>query len=266
MSPSERKEAVQKLQKPSSLKQNLTIVLILVLLASSAYKTEASLPELIEGIPEMGKLFVEMYPPDWSYMTTIWEPMMETIRMAIVGTFIGALIAIPISFLAARNVTRIPVLSVIARFLLNLARTIPELMFAGVFAAIVGYGPLAGMIALAFLSFGIVSKLTYESIESIDTGPLESMTAVGANKLQWIRFGVLPQVTAQFAGFVLYTFEVNVRAASILGFVGAGGIGLLLQRSLDRLRYDQASTIILLTLVVVLIIDYVSTKLREKLI
>lgn len=255
----------KKLEKPSSLKPTLSIVFILLLLVGSAIRTNASLPELIDGIPEMGKLFYEMYPPDWSYFGTVMGPMLETIQMAIVGTTVGALIAIPFSFLAARNVTRIPILSGVSRFVLNLVRTIPDLMFAGVFAAIVGYGALAGTLALVFFSFGLVSKMTYESIESIDPGPLEAMTAVGANKLQWINFGVIPQVTAQFAAYVLYTFEVNVRAAAILGFVGAGGIGLLLQRSLDRLRYDQASTIILITLVVVLIIDYVSTKLREKL-
>jgi phosphonate transport system permease protein len=265
MSPSERKEALDALQKPSSLKQNLSIVLVLLLLFGSAFETEASLPELIEGIPEMGKLFQEMYPPNWGYLSTVWEPMLETIRMAIIGTIVGSLIAIPVSFFAARNVTRIPVVSAAARFILNLVRTIPDLMYAGLFAAIVGYGALAGTIALAFFSFGLVSKLTYESIESIDPGPLEAMTAVGANKLQWIQFGVVPQITAQFTAYVLYTFEVNVRAATILGFVGAGGIGLFLQRALDRLRYDQASTIILLMLVVVLVIDYVSTKLREKL-
>ncbi|NOU91853.1 phosphonate ABC transporter, permease protein PhnE [Paenibacillus sp. LMG 31456] len=263
MSSSER--GPDSLKKPSSLKPMLSIILVLLLLGGSAYKTDASLIELIEGIPEMGKLFQDMYPPNWSYLSTIYEPMLETIRMAIIGTVIGSLGAIPISFLAARNVTRVPVLGVISRFILNLVRTIPDLMFAGVFAAIVGYGALAGAIALAFFSFGLVSKLTYESIESIDPGPLEAMTAVGANKLQWIHFGVVPQVMAQFAAYVLYTFEVNVRAAAILGFVGAGGIGLILQRSLDRLRYDQASTIILFTLVVVLLIDYVSTKLRERL-
>jgi phosphonate transport system permease protein len=253
------------LKKPSSLKPTLTVIFVLLLLFGSAYKTDASLVELIEGIPEMGKLFQEMYPPNWSYLSTVFEPMLETIRMAIIGTSVGSIAAIPISFLAARNVTRIKVLGVASRFILNLVRTIPDLMFAGVFAAIVGYGALAGAIALAFFSFGLVSKLTYESIESIDPGPLEAMTAVGANKLQWIQFGVVPQVMAQFAAYVLYTFEVNVRAAAILGFVGAGGIGLILQRSLDRLRYDQASTIILFTLVVVLLIDYVSTKLRERL-
>lgn len=253
------------LKKPSSMKSTLSVIFVLLLLFGSAYKTDASLIELVEGIPEMGKLFQEMYPPNWSYLSTVYEPMLETIRMAVIGTVIGSLAAIPISFLAARNVTRIPVLGVISRFILNLVRTIPDLMFAGVFAAIVGYGALAGAIALAFFSFGLVSKLTYESIESIDPGPLEAMTAVGANKLQWIQFGVVPQVMAQFAAYVLYTFEVNVRAAAILGFVGAGGIGLILQRSLDRLRYDQASTIILFTLVVVLLIDYVSTKLRERL-
>ncbi|WP_028552222.1 phosphonate ABC transporter, permease protein PhnE [Paenibacillus sp. UNC451MF] len=258
-------ERGKQLQKPSSLKPALSVIFVLLLLFGSAIRTDASLMELIEGIPEMGKLFQDMYPPNWGYLTTVIDPMLETIRMAIIGTVVGSILSIPVSFLAARNVTRVPVLSAAARFVLNLVRTIPDLMYAGVFAAIVGYGMLAGTIALAFFSFGLVSKLTYESIESIDSGPLEAMTAVGANKLQWINFGVVPQVMAQFAAYVLYTFEVNVRAAAILGFVGAGGIGLILQRTLDRLRYDQAATIILFTLVVVLVIDYISTKLREKL-
>ncbi|WP_282937167.1 phosphonate ABC transporter, permease protein PhnE [Paenibacillus sp. RC67] len=255
----------KQLQKPSSLKPALSVIFVLLLLFGSAIRTDASLVELIEGFPEMGKLFQDMYPPNWSYLSTVVDPMLETIRMAIIGTVVGSILSIPVSFLAARNVTQIPVLSALSRFILNLVRTIPDLMYAGVFAAIVGYGMLAGTIALAFFSFGLVSKLTYESIESIDPGPLEAMTAVGANKLQWINFGVIPQVMAQFAAYVLYTFEVNVRAAAILGFVGAGGIGLILQRTLDRLRYDQAATIILVTLVVVLVIDYISTKLREKL-
>ncbi|WP_248930113.1 phosphonate ABC transporter, permease protein PhnE [Paenibacillus hamazuiensis] len=253
------------LKKPDRTKTYLTLILIVVLLWGSAYKTDASLTSLFTGTPEMGKLLVEMVPPDWSYLDVIWGPILETIQMAVVGTTIGALLAIPIALFSAGNVTKSPLLIYVSRIILNLVRSIPDLLFAAVFVAIFGIGPVAGVLALVFFSFGLVAKLLYESIEAIDPGPLEAMTAVGANKLQWIHFGVVPQVLAQFTAYVLYTFEVNIRAAAVLGLVGAGGIGLFLDRTLNQLRYDRTSTIILVTLAIVLIIDYTSTKLREKL-
>lgn len=252
-------------EKPSNLKTYLTVVLLLVILGSSAYKTDASVTELVRGAPEMGKLLAEMLPPDWSYFERIWDPMMETVQMAVLGTTAGAILAIPVALLAARNVTRSPYLNTPARFILNLVRTIPDLLLAAVFVAIFGIGAMAGVLALAVFSFGLITKLSYESIEAIDPGPLEAMTAVGANKLQWIAFGVIPQVLATVTAYILYTFEVNVRAAAVLGLVGAGGIGLYLTRSLDQFRYDRASSVIILTLAVVLIIDYISTRIREKL-
>lgn len=253
------------LKKPDRTKTYVTILILLALMIWSAVKTEATLVQLITGGPEMAKLLIEMFPPDWKYMDVILKPMLQTIQMAVVGTTAGALLALPVAFLAAGNVTRAGWLYYPARFILNLIRTIPELLFAAVFVSIVGLGPLAGVMAIIFFSFGLIAKLTYESIEAIDPGPLEAMTAVGANKVQWIHFGVVPQVLAQFLAYVLYTFEVNVRAAAVLGLVGAGGIGLLLDRSLNQLRYDRASLIILVTLVIVLIIDYISTRVRENL-
>ncbi|WP_141336606.1 phosphonate ABC transporter, permease protein PhnE [Paenibacillus sp. tmac-D7] len=262
MTDSERKKI---LQKPSRMKSYMTTLLLIVLLWWSAENTDSSLPKLIQGAPEMGKLIVEMFPPDWSYIDVVWDPMMETVQMAVIGTTIGGLLAIPIALLAAGNVARTPWIYQPARFIMNLIRTIPELLFAGLFVAIFGIGAVPGVLALIFFSFGLIAKLTYESIEAIDPGPLEAMTAVGANKMQWIHFGVVPQVAAQYAAYFLYTFEVNVRAAAVLGLVGAGGIGLFLDRTLQQFRYDRSALIIILTLAIVLIIDYISTKVRERL-
>jgi len=153
----------------------------------------------------------------------------------------------------------------IARFILNLLRTIPDLLLAAIFVAIFGLGLIPGILALAVFSVGLIAKLTYESLETIDRGPLEAMTSVGASKLQWIAFGVVPQILPHFISYVLYTFEINVRAAAVLGLVGAGGIGLYYEKTLGFLEYDKTNSIILLTLAVVLAIDYFSTKLREKL-
>jgi phosphonate transport system permease protein len=250
---------------PSKLKSYLTGALFLALLIVSAYKTGANFPKLFIGLPEMGKLLVQMFPPDAGYLSKIITPMLETIRMAVLGSTFGAILAIPVAFFAASNVNKSVFLYYSARFILNLIRTIPDLLFAAIFVAIFGIGPIAGILALSFFSFGLVAKLTYESIEAINPGPLEAMTAVGANKLQWIQYAVVPQVLPQYMAYVLYTFEINVRAAAVLGLVGAGGIGLYLDRTLNWLKYDQTSTIIIFTLVLVLLIDYVSTRIREKL-
>ncbi|WP_373232510.1 phosphonate ABC transporter, permease protein PhnE [Cohnella sp.] len=251
---------------PVSLKKWMTLSLFLALIWLCAWETEVTLGELIDGIPEMGKFITKMFPPDWEYIRVVIKPMVETVQMAILGTTFGAILAFPVAFLAAGNVTRPWFLRAPARFILNLTRTIPDLLFAAFFATIVGYGPVAGMLALTFFSFGILSKWAYESVETIDHGPMEAMTAVGANKLQWIHYGVLPQVTTQFIGFVMYMFEINIRAAAILGYVGAGGIGIYLNRTLGMFRYDQTFIIILFTLIIVLVIDAVSSRIRGKLI
>lgn len=250
---------------PSKMKSYVTWSLLILILVASSYKTDATFVKLVTGSGEMGKLLKQMWPPDWDYFSTIRDPMLETVQMAIAGTTFGGLLAIPFALFAARNVFQSVILTSTARFVLNLVRAIPDLLYAAVFVAVFGIGPLPGVLALSFFSFGLIAKLTYESIEAIDPGPLEAMTAVGANKLQWIHFSIVPQVLAQYTAYFLYTFEVNVRAAAVLGLVGAGGIGLYLDRSLNQLRYDRASLIIIATLAIVLLIDYASTKLREKL-
>ncbi|MGG2937188.1 phosphonate ABC transporter, permease protein PhnE [Bacillus pacificus] len=250
---------------PSKLKHMLTLILVILLLWGSSIQVDASFSKLVVGFPNMMDLLKEMVPPDWSYFQVITTAMLDTIRMAIIGTTLGAILAIPLALFAASNVFTSAFLYSSARLILNFIRTIPDLLLAAIFVAIFGIGPLPGILALTFFSIGLVAKLLYESIESIDPGPLEAMTAVGANKVQWIVYGVIPQVKAHFVSYVLYTFEVNVRAAAVLGLVGAGGIGLYFDRTLGFLQYEQTASIIIYTLVVVLLIDYVSTLLREKL-
>lgn len=249
---------------PAKTKHFFTGLLLLALFWGSAVKTEATFSELFTGLPNMWDLLVQMFPPNWAYFDNIVEAMLETIRMAILGTTFGAIIAIPIALFCASNIIKSTILYYPARFILNLIRTIPDLLLAAIFVAIFGLGPLPGIFALTIFSVGLVAKLTYEAIEAIDPGPLEAMTSVGANKIQWIVFGVVPQVVAAYTSYVLYTFEVNVRAAAVLGLVGAGGIGHYYDRTLGFLEYDKTSTIIIFTLIVVLAIDFTSTKLREK--
>ncbi|WP_066267527.1 phosphonate ABC transporter, permease protein PhnE [Bacillus acidicola] len=247
------------------IKTLLTVICILLLLVGSALVTQVSFTDLWNGLPNMGTLLGEMFPPDWSYFGYVTQPMLETIRMAVLGTTFGGIIAIPVALLSSSNVIRIPVIYQISRFIMNLIRTIPELLLAALFVPIFGIGEIPGIAAITVFSFGIIAKLTFESIEAIDPGPLEAMTAVGANKVQWIFFGVIPQVMAHYMSYFLYSFEINIRAAAILGYVGAGGIGLVLSNALSFFQYNQVLTIIIYTLIVVLIIDAVSNKIREKL-
>ncbi|WP_416212779.1 phosphonate ABC transporter, permease protein PhnE [Paenibacillus donghaensis] len=259
------KPGTPELMPPPKYKRAAGWLILLAILVACSIQTGVTPYQLIIGLPQMGGLLQEMFPPDWSYLPTIWGPMMETVQIAILGTTLGGLLAIPVALLCASNLGISRLISLPARMVLNLIRTIPDLLFAAIFVAVFGIGPFAGMLALVFFSFGIIAKLTYEAIEAIDPGPLEAMTAVGANRLQLIMYGVVPQALPYFMSYLLYTFEVNVRAAAVLGLVGAGGIGLLLDRSLGLFRYDRASIIILLTLVIVLIIDYGSTMIRRKL-
>ncbi|WP_379971192.1 phosphonate ABC transporter, permease protein PhnE [Ectobacillus sp. sgz5001026] len=250
---------------PSKLKHTFTAILLLLLFFGSGIQVDASLSKLIDGLPNMLDLLKQMVPPDWNYFSKITSAMLDTLRMAILGTTFGAILAVPLSLLAANNIVSSPILYGSARFLLNLIRTVPDILLAAIFVAIFGIGSLPGILALTAFSVGLIAKLLYEAIEAIDKGPLEAMTAVGANKIQWIFYAIIPQITAQFISFVLYTFEVNVRAAAVLGLVGAGGIGLYYEQTLGFLQYQQTSSIIIYTLVIVLLIDYVSTSLQEKL-
>lgn len=231
----------------------------------SAWITEADLGTFFLNFREFTKIFVEMVHPDWSYVSYVFEPMLETIKMAIIGTLIGSILAFPYALLVARNIVTNKFVVGLFRFILNIVRTIPDLMLAALFVAVVGIGPVAGIITLAIFTFGMVGKLFYEAVETIDPGPLEAVRAAGAGKLEIIRFAVMPQIANYFVSYVLYAFEINVRASTILGYLGAGGIGVYLQQALSMFRYDRVGLMVLVIFVVVLLIDYVSGKTREAL-
>lgn len=211
------------------------------------------------------------YRPDYlmgqiTYVGDMWGYLMETFRMAILGAAIGSLLAVPFSLLAAQNIMRFKPVYYLTRNFLNLIRTVPDLVWAVLLTGAFGLGALPGVLALTVFSFGLVAKLLSESIESIDPGPLEAMQACGANALQVIRYGVVPQVMPQYLAYTLYVLEVDVRASAVLGLVGAGGIGHLLLADLNLMRYRNVGAIIVVMLIAVVIMDYISTKLRERLI
>lgn len=246
--------------------KTLGIMAIVWVYVISAIRTGFSLREIWGGFPAFFKLLGDMLPPNWSYYNRIIPAFIETVQIAIVGTTAGAVLAIPIICLASNNINTNKPLYFMVKALMNLVRTIPELLYAAILVAAVGLGPFAGVIALSVFSLAILAKLTSESVEAIDPGPMEALSACGANKLEIIQYAVVPQVLPIYVSYALYVFEINIRVSTVLGLVGAGGIGQLLKTQLDLFRYRNASAVILATFVVVVLIDVVSTRLRARLI
>lgn len=219
------------------------------------------------GIHELGLITGLMFPPSagGNFDLFLWG-ILETLGMAFLGTLIGGIIAFPLSFLAAKNITPAWIIHFGARRVFDVLRGVDVMIWALIFVRAIGLGPLAGIMAIAISDTGTLSKLFSEAIENIDRNQTAGVRAAGANRIKTVRFGVVPQVLPVMLSFALYMFESNTRSATILGIVGAGGIGLLLA---DRIRthvWDQACVIIIMILVTVYAIDFISKKLREHLI
>src|SRR3989454_5920403 len=206
----------------------------------SAGATEVSASRLVEGLPFMLDFIRRMVPPDLSILGHALTGAIQTLEIAVVGTLTAAVLALPMGFAAARN-TAPPWLFYLARSVLNVFRAMDTLVYALFFVAAVGLGPFPGVLAVIVYTATVLAKLYSEAIEAMDPLPVEAVEAVGATRLQVLRWGVVPQLVPQFLSFALYRFETNIRAAAILGFVGAGGIGFYIQTYLRMLNYPAAS-------------------------
>jgi phosphonate transport system permease protein len=219
-----------------------------------------------------GRLIMDFVSIDLSpaVLQVVVQQMLVTIFQAMLATTLGALIALPFSFLAAKNLTgrsRLLIwLYYISRAILNVLRSIEALLYVVIFVFWVGIGPFAGMLALAITSFALIGKLFSEAIENIDPGPIEAITATGADRLQVISYGILPQIVPPFVSYLLYQWDINVRMATIIGFAGGGGIGLTLTTFFGSLQYHKAGTVVAFIVVVVALMDFASAKLRQDLI
>jgi len=231
----------------------------------SASATELSLYRVVEGVPFMLDFLRRMVPPDFSVMGNALTGAIQTLQIAVVGTGVSALLALPLSFAAARNVAP-PWLFYGSRSVLNVFRAVDTLVYALFFVAAVGLGPFPGVLAVVAYTATVLAKLYSEAIEAIDPGPVEAVAAAGATALQVLRWGVLPQLVPQFLSFTLYRFETNIRAAAILGFVGAGGIGFYIQTYLRMLNYPAASAVLLVLVALVMLVDFASSRIRARLV
>ncbi|HEV8437894.1 MAG TPA: phosphonate ABC transporter, permease protein PhnE [Methylomirabilota bacterium] len=240
-------------------------LLVLAAFIWSAWSTEVSARRAVEGAPFMLDFIRRMMPPDFSVLGNAVTGAVQTLEIAVVGTLTAAVLALPLGFAAARNAA--PAwLFYSMRSVLNVFRAVDTLVYALFFVAAVGLGPFPGVLAVIVYTAMVLAKLYSEAVEAIDPGPVEAVKAVGATRLQVLRWGVLPQLVPQFLSFTLYRFETNVRAAAILGFVGAGGIGFYLQTYLRTLNYPAASAVLLVLVALVMIVDFASSRLRARLI
>lgn len=248
----------------------IACVAVVLVLGWSVQGTHFSLVQLSEGLPAVAAFLRKLFPTqerpwDTEYLSrVIVVKLIETLRLAVASSFLGALLAVPFALVGARPLAH-PVVYRIGRGILNFLRSIPDLVLATLFVAAFGIGPAPGFFALLFFSFGVVAKLLCDTIETIDPAPMEAIAAAGGTRLQQARYAVLPQVLADLIAYTLYAFEINVRSAAVLGFVGAGGIGFTLQTEFGRMRYDRIGMIITATFVVVFLIDAVSTAVRGRL-
>jgi len=224
-----------------------------------------SLTELACNLPGGSRLLVESWPPEFSYFPRLLAPLLETLQIAVVGTVIGGILAVPVAVLAARNLTPGVLVWFLDRNVMNVLRTLPDLFWAMLFAAAVGFGPVAGALALTVFTIAVISKLWSESLEAIDMGVPEAVRAAGGSWLAMLQFGAIPQALPHYVSYALYAFELNVRASMILGLVGAGGIGMVLETQRSTFEYPRVTLIVLSVLVIVLVIEQISEAIRRRL-
>ena len=243
----------------------LILLLLLVAIYLSLRMTGFDLKLIINRFDKLLDLFVKLFHPKWEFFNKVIGPLVDTVKMSILGTVIGCLLALPIAVLASTNICKSPAIVSVLRFILALIRTLPTLVIALVCALVFGLGTFAGTLAISIFTFGIVAKMLYESIETIDMGPFEAMEALGANKFQAFWSACVPQILPVYLSHSLYCFEMNVRASAILGYVGAGGLGITINERIGWRDYNGLGMVLLSLFVVVVAIEFFSEYLRKKL-
>lgn len=216
------------------------------------------------GVATAAARFVDF---DASILLSLWEPALETVLMATLATLLGALMAIPVAWLGANNISPLGRFTYyVGRVLMTLSRSVHEVVWGLVFVAAVGLGALAGVLAMAVRSIGFISKTVAEAIEDVNKGPVEAMRAVGANRFQVLMFGIVPQVLPVIIGNVIFEWDVNIRRSTIMGLVGAGGLGLALHRQMASYNYGGIATVIFVILLLIVFGEVFSAWARKKVI
>ncbi len=253
------------------------LVLVLALAGVAGVVTEIEAAKLLDNIGKFGSYFDRILrldngervwtdPAEWFWGWRPWSVLLlETLLIAYVGTVLGALAGFSLSFLASANLHRAAWVRWGARRFLEFGRTVPELVFALVFVIAFGLGPVPGVLALAIHTAGALGKQCYELVENVDMGPFEGVSSTGAGWVTTVRFAVVPQVLPGFLGYALLRFEINVRSAAVMGFVGAGGIGQDLLEAIRKFYYSDVSALLVMIIGTVVLLDLASEQLRHRL-
>lgn len=241
-------------------------IILLVIVLICFQQTGFSFAKLIKGLPEMAKFVAHAFPPDFTRFNELALSVLQTIEISVAGTILAIILALPIGIGASVNFSPKPIVYKSCRMLLNFTRSVSEMIVALVFVTAVGLGPFSGVMALAVHSAGMLGKFYAEAIENVGKGEIEAIKSTGANTFQVLRFAVLPQVLPELVTVILYRWEVNIRSATVLGMVGAGGIGFDLITAIRLFQYQEALAIVLLTLITVAVIDQVNNHIRKKII
>lgn len=243
----------------------LVLLIILALTALSVHITGFNFAVLAKKGSKFFDILKVMVPPNTAYLPKIWKPLLDTIKMSLLGSFTGAVLAVPFAVLAASNIVSNRIVVFLVRLFLSLVRTLPTLVCALIATYIFGLGTLAGTCAIAVFTFAYVGKQLFELIETVDMGPFEAMEALGANRVRAFTSAVLPQVLPSYLSVSLFCLEGNVRYASILGYVGAGGLGLIMNEKIGWREYDSLGMILLVLFGAVVLIEWISYALRKRL-
>jgi phosphonate transport system permease protein len=221
---------------------------------------------ILAGLSGADRIMGDLLDPDWTFLGNTVRPMLETFQMAVIASALGCAVALPLAFVASRVTTPNRVAYALDRSVLNVIRAIPDILYALIFVSAVSIGPLAGILALVLFNIGVVAKLLSETVDGVDTGPIEAARAAGANRTQVVGTSVLPQVMPNYIAYSLYTFELNIRASTVIGIVGAGGIGQLLNTQRQFFAYSNVSVIIIELFMFVFLIELISIWLRRRLV
>lgn len=247
-------------------RQRLAVmVLLLIFYGVSLYLAQVSPQKLLTGLPKMAGWLVKAWPPSTSELNILLLRAAETVAMAAIGTTLATILALLVCVFATRNLTPSRFLFYPTRWLLNILRGVDSFVFALLFVAAVGLGPFAGVLGVGLHTWGSMAKLYAEAIETVEPGPLEAVTMAGANRLQVISYALLPDVLPSLASVTLFFWEFNIRASTVLGVVGAGGIGQELKNSMDLLDFPRLLTVLLIILAMVTVVDQLSAWLRGRL-
>ncbi|MBD3929189.1 phosphonate ABC transporter, permease protein PhnE [Staphylococcus haemolyticus] len=267
----EQKFPIKSKKHKQKIIKNWIIAIVVLAIIAWGFVGMAALELKSKSIEILKSIFHGLFHPDWGYVyipagEDLLRGLLETFAIAVIGTFIAAIICIPFAFLGAQNLIKIRPVTGITKFILSVIRVFPEIVMALIFIKAVGPGSFSGVLALGIHSVGMLGKLFVEDIERLDFTSVEALKASGANKTKTLIFAVIPQILPSFLSLVLYRFELNLRSASILGLIGAGGIGTPLIFALQTRSWDRVGIILIGLVIMVAIVDLISGAIRKRIV